>query len=228
MPTNELIRRPRLSRRASHEMVLLFAKAGNHNKPEKFTTDAEVKRAFAANGLNFERVVEDCRDPKVGVPFFENLLGSTWTLQGVSLSQFDPVTGEQITKAEGPGTYTPFAYWAAYELAHEALERAISGMSYREFLAAFVHGVSAIESFIATQVHKWNQTHPDNMLIDSKAAKISFDDKIDKWIPLMIGGKKLDKSGHRWQAFKRLQSIRDDVAIHRVFPVRVPDLSVVR
>ena len=146
----------------------------------------------------------------------------------MSLSQFDPVTGEQITKAEGPGTYTPFAYWAAYELAHEALERAISGMSYREFLAAFVHGVSAIESFIATQVHKWNQTHPDNMLIDSKAAKISFDDKIDKWIPLMIGGKKLDKSGHRWQAFKRLQSIRDDVAIHRVFPVRVPDLSVVR
>ncbi|MCP9845647.1 hypothetical protein KBY86_01860 [Synechococcus sp. Lug-A] len=195
-------------------MILLFAKAGNQNKLERFSTDADVKRSFERNGIVFQKLVEQCRDPQTRVPLFENLLGSTLQVHGASMARVDLSTGEEITKVDGPGLFTPEGYWALYETAHEALERGVAGLSYREILSAFVHGVSAIEAFLGTQVHEWNRTHPAQTLVDSKTAKVSFDDKVEKWIPIISGGKKLDKSGRRWQAFGRIRAIRDGVAVH--------------
>src|SRR5262249_28733514 len=69
-------------------------------------------------------------------------------------------------------------------------------------------------AYINHQANNWNATHPEAVLTDSKQDKVSFDDKIDKWIPLMSGGKRVDKSDSRWAHFKMLRGTRDDAAIH--------------
>lgn len=43
---------------------------------------------------------------------------------------------------------------------------------------------------------------------------MSFENKVDIWIPKLAGGAKLDKSGTMWQHFLTLRAIRDDAAIH--------------
>lgn len=43
---------------------------------------------------------------------------------------------------------------------------------------------------------------------------MSFDDKIDKWIPMMAGGRKLDKGTQRWERFKELRAIGDQEQAH--------------
>jgi len=53
----------RISRRASHEMVLLFAKHGNHPHKLNFKSDKDVKRYFSKIGKDFDDLVEDCRTP---------------------------------------------------------------------------------------------------------------------------------------------------------------------
>lgn len=50
--------------------------------------------------------------------------------------------------------------------------------------------------------------------MDSKANKISFEDKIDTWISLMTNGIKFNKGIKYWEHFKRLQQIRDNLSIH--------------
>ena len=129
------------------------------------------------------------------------------------MSRVNLSTGEEDNKVEGPGLYAPEGYWATYETAHDALGRAESKLSYGEALSALSSGIASIESFLRARVLEWNKTHPDDQLIDSRDTKVSFDDKIDRWIPKMTG-RKLDKSGKRWQAFKLLRAIRDDHAIH--------------
>ena len=70
MIEHKLQYRPKLSRRASHEMILLFAKSSNQHTDNNLATDADVKRAFKNNSIDFQKLVEKCRDPKENVPFF--------------------------------------------------------------------------------------------------------------------------------------------------------------
>lgn len=210
----QIVRKPRISRKAAQEMVLLFAKSGNHFHLENFTTDASVQRAFRANGKDFSQVVEACRNPNVPVPFFENLIGSTWTVSGGTVARVNLATGEELTKVEGPGIFVPDGYWAIFESSAQSLNRAIETASYQELLTAVVNGIASIESFINAQAENWNRSNPDHQLVDSKIEKVSFEDKIDRWIPIITKGKRHDKSGKKWQSFKILQSIRDNEAIH--------------
>jgi hypothetical protein len=210
----KIVRRRRLTRRASHELIQAFARYGNHDKLENFVSEAQVKRAFAINEIEYDELVEKCRDPAHHVPFFENLIGSTWTVSpGSSVSRVNLNTGEEDNKVDGPGLYAPDGYWATYETAHGALERAANNLSYGEALSALSSGIASIETFLRARVLEWNKNHPDDQLIDSRDTKVSFDDKIDLWIPKMTG-RKLDKSGKRWQAFKVARAIRDDHAVH--------------
>lgn len=77
-----------------------------------------------------------------------------------------------------------------------------------------MQGIAGIEAYITHRVKIWNHAYPNNALIDTKQMKVSFDDKIDKWIPLMSSGKRIDKSNNDWRHYKILRSIRDDAAIH--------------
>jgi len=56
--------------------------------------------------------------------------------------------------------------------------------------------------------------HPNDLIQDSKTRKISYDDKIELWIPKMTDGKRLDKSIINWPNYKFLRKIRDDNVIH--------------
>lgn len=52
-----------------------------------------------------------------------------------------------------------------------------------------------------------------DILIDNKQNKVSFENKIDDWIPI-ITGKKFDKSDKEWESFLKLKKFRDDYDQH--------------
>ena len=207
--------RTKISRRNAHDLIQLVAKNGNHYHGMRLTSDADVKRAFQSSGYSYEQVVEDCRDFKNRVPIFENLLGSTWTVgEGAQLSRIDAATGKEDLKVTGPGTFTGAAYWGIFEQARHSLERAVELGSYADLQSAAASGIATIEAYITYRAEVWNSSHPDAKLIDSKDHKVSFDDKIDTWIPLMLNGTKLNKSGIEWAHYRQLRGIRDNVLIH--------------
>jgi hypothetical protein len=47
---------------------------------------------------------------------------------------------------------------------------------------------------------------------------VSRDDKIDEWIPIMTGGKKLNKGNQRWEHYKKLRTVRDQQQAHLKAP----------
>lgn len=205
----------RISRRAAHEMILLFAKHGNHYHSRSFKTDADVKRAFAQNGIDYEKLVMECRDFQKTVPFFENLVGSTMSSAGgSSLARVDNMSGVTDLDTQGPGTIVLYAYWARFETAIDALDRAVSKSSYSELQSAVVEGIASIEGYIQYKVEHWNKHHPQQALLDSAENKVRFDDKITKWVPIMTFGKQLERNTAEWQHFVMLRKIRDDVALH--------------
>lgn len=204
----------RISRRAAHEMILLFAKHGNHDHNRDFRSDADVKRAFTRNGVDYDTLVMECRDFQKTVPFFENLVGSTASSVGGSLARVDNETGATDMDTQGPGTIVLYAYWAKFEAAMDALDRAVAKNSYTDFQSAIVEGIASIEAYIQYKAESWNKHHPQQPLLDSSENKVRFDDKVTQWIPIMTAGKRLDRSTVEWNHFVMLREIRDDVAIH--------------
>lgn len=211
---NKLAYKPKLSRRASQELILLFAKHGNHYHNENFTTDASVKKAFQIKGLDFKSLVEKCRTPQESVPFFENLIGSTWTVSGGAKMALVDASGQEEFSVQGPGKFTESTYWALAEETHKARDRAVSNISYSDLQAAIVHGIASIEAYINHRASNWNKINTDEQLVDSKQNKVSFDDKIKLWIPKITSGKKLDRGNKNWSDFIKLLLIRDNLAIH--------------
>jgi hypothetical protein len=149
MPEYKLQFKSKISRRSAHEMILLFAKHGNHYHETDFKSDADVKRAFARNGINFEKLVKQCRDYQQAVPFFENMIGSTAApVGGATIARVDNRTGETDLNIQSPGALIMYRYWAAFEAAIEARNRAIDKASYIELQSAIVHGIASIEGYI--------------------------------------------------------------------------------
>ncbi len=198
-------------------MVILMAKFGEHSLVTRttFRSDADVKRNYSAQGGDFSRIVEDCRDYSKRIPLFENVLGSTWQVSnGATVSIEDHETGEETNVVKGPGLSALHGYLAIFESAVESINRAVDETSYTDFLSAAAQGVASIEAYINYRVNEWNKKHPDKQLIDSRQKKVSLDTKIDKWIPIMNSGKRMDKGGKTWHHYKILRGIRDDVLIH--------------
>ena len=215
MPEYRLQFKSRISRRAAHEMILLFAMHGNHYHETHFKSDADGKRAFVRNGVDFEKLVMQCRDYQQAVPFFENMIGSTASpVGGATIARIDNRTGETDLNIQSPGALIMYRHWAAFEAAIEARNRAIGKASYVELQSAIVQGIASIEGYINYRVELWNEQHKDSPLLDSHRDKVSFEDKIDIWIPTMTGSRKLNKSGADWRDFRILRAIRDDEAIH--------------
>lgn len=205
----------KISRRAAHEMILLFARYGNHYHEANFKSDADVKRAFAANGINFEKLVAESREFKQPIPFFENMIPSTvFSAGNVEMSRVDSKTDDEDLKTKSPGSLVMQGYWATFESAIEARDRSVQKSSFTEYLSAITSGIVSIEGYINYRAEYWNKKHNDQLLIDSSTTKVSLNDKFDIWIPLMTQGKRLDKSGINWSHFKIIKSIRDDLAIH--------------
>ena len=71
MESHGLERSGHISRRDSHDLVMSMAKFGNHFGHGRPRTDADVKRAFSRQGIDYYSVVADCRDYHKRVPLFE-------------------------------------------------------------------------------------------------------------------------------------------------------------
>ncbi|GAI41255.1 unnamed protein product, partial [marine sediment metagenome] len=150
------------------------------------------------------------------------LLGSTWTIsEGMKAPMLNRETGEEISSVEGPGMLITSAYLHHFENALEKLNRCLESASFGDFQSCVSSGVASIEAYIEHRASICNSRCPAERLVDSKENKVPLDNKIDEWIPKMLGGKKLNKSGQDWEHFKRLLGVRDKLAIH----VKQPSLS---
>ena len=182
-----------MAKRSNHHLELL------HKLSLKTDTDvAEFIRSFTGGNGTLEAMVSHCRDYTQHVPIFENLLGSRLVMGG----------REIVTSA----------YRLLYEKASENLIRALDSVSFGDVQIAITSGISSIDAYVSHRADKWNAVNPDELLIDSRDHKVSFDDKIDSWLPKMTGGLELDKSRQNWTHFKILRGIRDNVMIHAKDP----------
>jgi hypothetical protein len=196
-------------------MILMFAKHGNCGERLIFRTDADVKRYLAQRGIDFQRLVEQCRSFSENVPYLENLAGSTLTVSsGTKAAVVDRQSGEEKCAVEGPGEIALSTYWAHAETSVKSRTRAVEASSFSELQIAITNGIASIEAFVSHRAEIWNTSNPQDKLIDSFAGKVSFSDKIDVWVPKMTGGHNLDKSLRNWTDFQELRKIRDDVSIH--------------
>jgi hypothetical protein len=212
MIEHRLARKIKISRRAAHELILLMAKEGNHNLA--FTTASSVKKYFKLNGYDYDILVQAVRKYPEPIPLVENFIPSTgFASPGLKVSRVDACGNEDL-QLEGPGAITMFGYQAQFENAIENIEIAIKQSSPQHFLSACTNGIASTEGYINFKAEEWNKKHPENPLIDTRQSPIRFDDKIDIWLPIMSSGKKLDKSGKNWNDFKRLKTIRNNIAIH--------------
>lgn len=208
----------RRTRRGTHDMVMAMAKYSNHGiKGDPFITDADVKRYFWEDGYDYRDVVDYCRDKDAHVPGMENLIGAGYTIDssGGKVSYVDK-SGEEtvLGEDEGPGGFSYPSYAGLFEKAVKDFNRCLDSADYDDFLSCVSFGVSSVEAYLHQEVKVYNRRHPGKKLIENKQNKVSFDDKIDKWIPIMTGGKKLDKSDQRWPHFRRLRAIRDSNQAH--------------
>jgi hypothetical protein len=207
--------RAKISRRAAHDLILTIVRHGNHTHPRNFPTDAAIRRQFARGNIDFDRLVQECRSPGRPVPGYENMVGSTlFTLGEAEVSLVDAATGEADTLLTGQGLVALSNYWATFESARENIQRAVTRTSLTDFHSAVVSGIASIEGYINSKAAAWNQTHPDDQLVDSKEAKVSFEEKVDVWLPKVTGGRRLEKGGAEWRHFLILRAIRDKDAVH--------------
>ena len=215
MKEHRLQLRPKISRKASHDMIIMFAKYGNHGEKAIFKSDADVKRYMEHRGIDFQKLVELCRNFKENVPYFENLMGSTWTISsGCKAAVVDKVGGKEKCVVEGPGTIALSTYRSHAETAYKARTNAVEASSFNELQTAIVSGMASIEAYINHRAELWNNDHSKEMLTDSSTDKVGFDQKIDVWIPKMTGGATFDKSTRNWMDFQDLKKIRDHISIH--------------
>ncbi|MCH7732618.1 MAG: hypothetical protein IIB44_08910, partial [Candidatus Marinimicrobia bacterium] len=171
---------------------------------------ADVKRYFLLRKINFNELVENCRDTNKSIPYFENLIGSTWGISsGAKAALVDKKTGEKKVEIQGPGTISLSTYWAHFETAKKAITNSVELSSFSEYQIAIVQGIASIEAYLNHRVELWNKDHPADKLVDTTTNKVSFKDKIDIWLPKMTSGKKLDKSLNYWMHFLELRKVRD-------------------
>lgn len=223
----KLERQGPLSRPKSREMIRLAAFWGDHPRRDEIKGDDDIEEAIAIEkGITFDEFVERCRCLPGAIPIFENVLTSTWGFTaGVTMHQSGTEPRKALMPGLGPGLYAAKAYWALYEVAHDALQRAITKASYAEFLASTTLGIASVEAFINARASYWNSIHPDRLLSDCNGSRVRFEEKIDNWIPMMTSGKRLDKGDAHWGALHHLLVIRNDHAVHPKIPTHEIQLA---
>lgn len=212
---HELRYRQKISFKKSMDKIWAYAVWGEHRYEPRPQTFREVAQFFLDRNVNPNIVAERCRDYTEIVPYFQNLIGTTWTAVGEGgFAIFDKRTGKVVEEFEGPGQIVLSMYQALLEEACKERDRTVEEESYSALHSALVKGIASMEAFLNDRAQEWNDIHPDDRLIDSKQNKVSFDDKLKVWIPKMTQGLKLDFGDDRWRHFRELRKIRDDQAIH--------------
>ena len=209
----------RLTRREAHDLIIDQAKYAANGLRNglfpAFGSDNEVKKFFLFNGLDFDEEVEKAREFNYIISMVENFLGTVWETMGTAKVGIGVAeTGEVYEKPKGPGTLVWKNYENSFENAVRDFLNAIELLSFPEYCDALANGIAAIEGYINYKAEYWNRVNTINRLEDSRAAPVSFEEKIDNWIPIMNNGKKFEKSNRIWRDFKILRKYRDDYDAH--------------
>lgn len=214
----------RRNRSEARGLIMAMARQGNHYHGDLNTTE-RLERFLAQRGSALKDLIEGCRDKEDNVPFLENLIPvGGWTASAPSggYVSWTDSEGNEVARFEGePGTFAMATGGAFFEKSTRDFERALKGMSYVEFLSSLANGVAGIEAYVFEKTYQHNLRSPGNELVDNKKNKVSFDDKIDKWIPRIVG-MKLNKGGKEWAHFQRLKQVRDTQHAHS----KNPSLSI--
>jgi len=190
-------------------------------------SEDDVKRFYAAHGYDYSSIIEQAREFLAHLPLL-------WVWEPFSFDMGVPAGGYGAIKGAGEkvlaslegesGRFVMVEYMDRFEQATKHLHRSIDEMSHGEFLSAISDGVSSIEAYLGYRTGLHNERHPGQELSErvptgSGHRMLTFDEKIDQWIPKMTGGRKLDKNGRRWPDFKELRKIRNDYQAHPKNPV---------
>jgi len=208
----------KISKKQARGKICAHAMFGNHGNSFRPSSVKEVQQYYLQRGFNTDDLTEQCRSPHSCVPVFENLVRSTWRTSGSGTVSLVDSDGEVIHEMKAPGQFIWSDYEAHFEAACAARDRAVAEDSYSAFQECLSQGFASIEAFINTQARTWNKQHPDDKLNDSRAFKVSLEDKIDQWVPKMSGGAKVSKTDKVWSDFKALEKLRDEDAIHPKLP----------
>lgn len=203
----------KVSRKASINKIVAHAKYGNHGEVERPKTNDEVELFYRRRGVEPQDLIEKMRNPTHLLPFFENLIGSTWTVTGGKTSIIGR-EGNFEAEVVGAGQISLNTSQALFETAIKARNRSIEENSYLHIFECITFGLSSIEAFLHVSAKKWSKSNPEDALLDSLESKASLETKILEWVPVMSGGKEFDKTNRQWSDFKMLKKIRDNNAIH--------------
>jgi len=207
-------------RQETRAMIMNMAKYGNHNYhfERPFNTDEDVEAFFHEHGFDLKQLVEICRQKDKSVPRVENLITSGWT--GIAppggYVVVEDSLGEELAGFRNgeSGRMTTSTYWSRFERAVTSFDSCLATTSYEDLLSSLSSGISSIEAYIGHRVDMHNRLHSEEKLVDSRQNKVSFDDKVKEWIPIM-SGRKFDKGKNRnWADFKVLRAVRDQQDAH--------------
>jgi len=205
--------KPKISHKAAVDKLCAFARFGNHGCTPRPASNPEVEKFLLARNVDTFGLIERLRNPAEHVPFFENLIGATWSTSGGGWSVVSS-SGRELASLSGPGVLSMNDCQAAFESSAKARDRAIGERDMFSLYECLTFGIASIEAFFDRASSAWNESHPNNGLVDTLAKKITLEDKITKWLPIMSGGTAFDKSNRQWNDFKILKGIRDNHAIH--------------
>lgn len=211
---DSLILSEKISAKEAASKISAYVIWGEHDIEPRPKSPQEVYRLLRNRGINPEQLAEKCRDYKAPIPFFQNLFGTSWTTHGdLNVAIIDKLNGQPDDQLVRSGKLHLIGYIEIFRHACLARDRAIKDASYTDFLIAITLGIASMEGFFQYHVESWNKAHLDDQLIDNKENKVSFGDKIDKWIP-KISGRTVKKKGSWWNDYKLFIKLRDDQLVH--------------
>ncbi len=204
----------RLSRNSAERLIYDLGLYGDHSFRSECTAEREVRRFLESKGIRFHRLVEETRDFSRNVPYIENLFrGVLYPEQGATVSRVSVPDMSEDSSVSGPGMISRAGYIPQCDESFSQFETAVGRSSYHGFLSAVTVGIAAIESYIRYRAEIWSRANQSSQLTDSSENRMSFDDKIDSWIPTMTGSS-LEKGDQVWYSFRILRQLRDDEFVH--------------
>ncbi|MCJ7692553.1 MAG: hypothetical protein MUO22_03960 [Sedimentisphaerales bacterium] len=167
-------------------------------------TISDIQAHYRQEGLEFKKVINECRDYSKSVPIYENPIGTESQTAQATVSRPSDISGEIEPAFSGNGAYNESDYWANFEISREDFEQAIISGRYEHLLSAVNAGVASIEAFL-------NHEYMIRLgaTVDDLVLRESLEPKMKSW-PEILAGSSFDLSTRSWGPFVELKRSRDD------------------
>lgn len=205
----------RISRKQAIDKITAHALYGAHHHEPRPKSNSDFEKYFRQKGIDPKKLIEEMRYPKSQLPYFENLMGSTWNIVGGMGSVINEAGGVEA-EVEGPGQISNNTCESLFDAAIKARDRAVSEVGYIHVYECLTFGFASIEAYFNIVAGRWNRKNIENQLVDNLSNKASLETKIIEWIPILGNGKLFDRTNRQWSDFKNLKRIRDQHAIHPI------------